>query len=137
MVLRGGSFLLYLSPPMTIFLRCECGGDGDVSMSLLAYVLLIITVESNYDCGKFYLCHSIVPLMASPTGLFRPPHSCQVEWVPHVELPATCHRDLYFPVKGGCCIYSPLSCLFMPFAHYPVVLQVLPLGWDDVVVLIS
>lgn len=46
MVLRGGSFLLYLSPPMTIFLRCECGGDGDVSTSLLAYVLLIITVES-------------------------------------------------------------------------------------------
>lgn len=52
-----------------------------------------------------------------------------------MELPDTCHYGLYFLLKGKGCSYLPTSCLFMPFAHFPIALQVSPLGQDDMVVL--
>lgn len=76
-----------------------------------------------------------MPLAASPTGLLRPPHCCQAEWTPLRELPDTCLYGSYFLLKGEDCIYLPMSCLFVPFAHFPIALQVSPLGQDDMVVL--
>lgn len=34
MILSRENFLLHLSPPRPSFLRCERGGDGELSMSL-------------------------------------------------------------------------------------------------------
>lgn len=52
-----------------------------------------------------------------------------------MELLATCHCGLYFLLKGKGCIYLPKSCLFLPFAHFPIALQVSPLGQDDMIML--
>lgn len=76
-----------------------------------------------------------MPLTASPTGLLRPSHSCQLEWVPHVELPDTCLYGSYFLLRERVLYLLTHESPGMPFAHFPIALQVSPLGQDNMVVL--
>lgn len=73
MVPYPGSFLLYLSLPKPSFLHCECGGAGEVSMSLLAYILLIITDTPPHEMTSFQL--SLIMTVADFTSVTPQCHS--------------------------------------------------------------